>query len=138
MWWPQRQISNHRASDAESELAVSDGVQFATHIGGYSSSSTRTELAAGTVALVSHRPVHLGSDSEAFVNKGQTIVERALQGLPTNICWQTTSDGDLWYYFEQAVLAKGPRSLKLTWVKGYANDTHIAKWHHREGASMWQ
>ena len=88
VWWPGRQLSTHKASSAETDMAVvnqlSDGVQLATHIGGYAGSSTRTELAAGILAICSHGPVHLASDSESFVNRAneEFLAMRGL-ALPT-------------------------------------------------------
>ena len=129
VWWPSRCLGRHRASDAELKLAyiqqTSDGVHLATHIGGYHGSSTRTELAAGIIALSAHGPVHLASDSEAFVNQANSILTAIPNGSNTRRCWATTSDGDLWYHFEQAATIKGPHSIRITWVKGHATDAHV-------------
>ena len=102
------------------------GVQLCTHIGGYAGSSTRTELAAGILALCVHGPVHLGSDSKAFLTKAQDVLDKSLADDDVCDSWHTSSDGDLWHHFEQAVLAKGPSSIKLTWVKGHATEDHIS------------
>ena len=61
-------------SEAESSLAMArqdrEGVSLYTSVGGYAGSSTRTEIAAGIIGICAHGPVHIGSDSEVFVNKG--------------------------------------------------------------------
>ena len=63
VWWPNRELAAHKASQAEQELACiaqeADGVRLCTHIGGFSGSSTRT---AGIIAISCHGPVHIGSD----------------------------------------------------------------------------
>ena len=130
VWWPGRQLHKHKISRGEAELAYAseeaDGVRLATNIGGYSGSSTRTELAAGILALLNHGPVHLGSDSAAFVNRAQQLVLDVKAGRPMSQCWQTTADGDLWLHLELAIRAKGPDSIQFTWIKGHATDAHIA------------
>ena len=77
---PNRQIEHNSGecirnpiSEAESDLAhfrqEVGGLALFTKIGGYTGSSTRTELAAGIIALCANGPAHIGSDSKAFVDK---------------------------------------------------------------------
>ena len=39
--------------------------------------------------------------------------------------WRLISDGDLWEHFYEAVIKKGTRAVKLTWVHRHATETHI-------------
>ena len=54
-----------------------------TPIGGYTCSSTRTELAAAIIALVANGPVHIGTDSQAFLEKAQWILGHLRKGKNT-------------------------------------------------------
>ena len=54
--------------------------------------------------------------SKAFLTTAQDVLEKSLADDDTCGSWHTSPDGDLWHHFEQAVLAKGPSSIKLTWV----------------------
>ena len=96
-----------------------------THIGGYSGSSTRTEVAAGIIALSCHGPVHIGSDSRVFVDKANLLLDQLGTGRQVTRIWHMVSDGDLWSHFEAAVKAKGPNSIRISWVKGHADQAHI-------------
>jgi ribonuclease HI len=129
VWWPSRNINTLRVSQAESDLAHvvadNDGVRLYTAIGGYAGSSTRTELAAGIIAMSSHGPVHIGSDSEAFVNQANIVLQHLKDKGVCKICWQTTSDGDLWQHFVHVAIAKTPFSIRITWVKGHATSKHV-------------
>ena len=45
-----------------------------TKVDAYNGNSTRAEIAAGLVAMISEGPIHIGSDSESFVNKANEII----------------------------------------------------------------
>jgi ribonuclease HI len=126
VWWPGR---THLISEAELEFAEvqrdPDGVRLCTSIGGYAGSSTRTELAAGILAVCSHGPVHIGSDSLAFVTKANLLLQLLQQGHKPHKNWLLASDGDLWHQFQRVATAKGPASIKITWVKGHATEQHV-------------
>ena len=110
VWWPGRLIDrsssaavhcpHHRPiSHAESEISYfrqeHDGVSLFAKIGGYSGSSTRTELAAGIIAVCAHGPVHIGSDSEVFVNGANDLIKRVNEVKKACKNWKLTSDDDL-------------------------------------------
>jgi ribonuclease HI len=142
VWWPGRYIDRgHPPSDqtavfnpisgAELEIAhfrqQSGGLQLFTKIGGFGGSSTRTELAAGVIAICANGPVHIGSDSRAFVDKANLILgamAKNPQHTPSRP-WALTSDGDLWEHFEKAVRAKSVSAVKISWVKGHATQQHV-------------
>ncbi len=75
VWWPNRDLKLRPLSSGEEELAHirvdRDGVRLYTPIGGYSGSSTRTELAAGILAVLTNGPVHIGSDSKKSLMEGE-------------------------------------------------------------------
>jgi hypothetical protein len=100
VWWPNR---SHRLSDPEHELAMCEKTEqvwrLYTAIGGFAGSSTRTELAAAILAISSHGPVHLGSDSKAFVTRANFILALlAINKFPKER-WKLIADGDLWEHF---------------------------------------
>ena len=139
VWWPKRTIDREEEldnkylplSDAEKELALheqgQDGLRVYTEIGGYAGSSTRTELAAGIIAISAHGPIHIGSDSRAFVDTANRYIHSINKNNRIKKPWKLISDGDLWQHFYQAVQAKGTNAIKITWVKGHATEEHIIK-----------
>ena len=104
-----------------------DGVRLYAKIGGYSGSSTRTEIAAGIIAACANGPVHIGSDSEVFVLKAKCIIESIQKGCECKCNWKLMSDGDLLEHFYEVVKAKGAQAIRITWVKGHATDQHVEK-----------
>jgi len=102
-----------------------DGYSLFTAIGGYAGSSTRTELAAGILAISAHGPTNIGSDSEVFVNKAKILLQDIRSGHVCKYTGKLMSDGDLWEHFARAALAKSPDAIRLTWTKGHATDWHI-------------
>ena len=118
-------------NQAECELAFEeqreDGLALFTLIGGYSGSSTRTELAAAIVAISADGPVHVGSDSKAFVSRARKLQRNLANGRAAKKQWKLISDGDLWEHFYKALQTKGPNSFRATWVKGHATEDHVNK-----------
>ena len=104
-----------------------NGVRLFINIGGFAGSSTRTEIAAGIIAMCAYGPVHIGSDSEVFVNGANELIEDIKANKVPRHNWKLVSDGDLWEHFYKAILAKGPQSTRPTWVKGHATQEHIDK-----------
>ena len=83
-----------------------------TKVDAYNGNSTRAEIAAGLLALVSEGPIHIGSDSESFVDKANIMIHNCINNID-NRNWGLCSDGDLWAHFEKAVKAKGPLAVKV-------------------------
>ena len=119
VWWPNRILKNNGTTMKPRPLSIAEyhmamhtveedgvGVRLYTNIGGYSGSSTRTELAAGIIALCAEGPVHIGSDSEVFVKRANQLIQQVADAEYINHNWKFTSDGDLWEHFYKA-LAKG-------------------------------
>ena len=109
VWWPDRHIvrknenqRGHPISTAEEEMAHiqqgENGVSLYTKIGGFGGRSTRTELAAGLIAISAHGPVHIGSDSRAFVDTANNILKDLTQNKNRIRCkpWKLVSGEDLW------------------------------------------
>ncbi len=94
-----------------------------TPIGGYSGSSTRTELAAAIIATLANGPVHIGTDLQAFMDRANWILGRLTQRKQRQrkVNWKTTPDGDLWQHFEESVRAKGAHAVRITKVKGHVS-----------------
>ena len=82
VWWPNKALTRteggpqfKRLSKGEYDMAEFIVEKLHTKIGGFFGSSTRTELAAGIIAVCAHGPVHIGSDSEVFVNGANQILK---------------------------------------------------------------
>ena len=92
-------------SDAELDLALfqqqTDGLKLFINLGGFGGSSTRTELAAGIVAIAANGLVHIGSDSRAFVDRAKQLIAVIASGCDPqeNRPWKLCSDGGLWHNF---------------------------------------
>ena len=87
--------------------------------------STRTEVAAALLAISAPGPVRIASDSLNFVRQINFILADP-HGKPPKP-WGLSTDGDLWEVLVRHLCVKGPHSVKATWVKGHANEEHIAK-----------
>ena len=107
VWWPRKVLARNDKgyrirplSVAEKSMALhtpdEDGVPLHTKIGGFAGSSTRTELAAGIIALCAEGPVHIGSDSQVFVDGANWYVECIRHHKKHNTIWKLKSDGNLW------------------------------------------
>ena len=130
VWWPGRDINvHHFLSPAEKELGhfkqQQQGLLLYTPIGGYSGSSTRTELAAAILALAANGPIHLGTDSQAFLDTATAIIANIRKDKKQKRNWQLVSDGDLWYHFEQSVKAKGYKAFRVSKVKGHVQQSQV-------------
>ena len=128
-FWPARTLEGQPPSTAEMELGYvkqdARGLMMFTALGGFGGSSTRSELGAGIVAIAADGPVHIGTDSAAFLRKAEALRTAMLAGRRVNTCWQLQVDGDLWRHFYQAMVAKGPAAIAFTKVKGHASDDHV-------------
>jgi hypothetical protein len=114
-----------------------DGTAMWAGLQGNSVSSTRTELAAIVVASLWNMVLHIGTDSLAVVRKATFLISTAIKwnaydGIPAhtrrNPCkrpWSMQPDGDLWQQFWQAILTRGPATIRITKVKGHATDQDI-------------
>ena len=136
VWWPGRTTVKDDGekiykplSNEEKELAFCqlspEGLRLYTKIGGYNGHSTRTELAAGIIAICAYGPVHIGSDSKAFVDAANGYLRQIARGKKPNKPWKTVSDGDLWEHFWLAATAKDAKAIKISWVKGHATSQHV-------------
>ena len=138
VWWPGRSLTRSETglnyiplSSGECEMTTghptADGVRLYTKIGGHNGSSTRTELAAGIIAICAHGPVHIGSDSKAFVDTANLMMRDIAKKRKPRKQWKLVSDGDLWEHFHKAISAKGVHSVQISWIKGHATQSHMDK-----------
>ena len=138
VWWPGRTIHKNNVStkiyymplsDGERDMAYwkqeDDGLTLYTKIGGYTGSSTRTELAAAILAISSHGPTNLASDSQAFVNAANKLIICIRKCKDHKIQWRMQSDGDLWEHFHSALKKKSTKAVRIQWTKGHAKQSHI-------------
>ena len=119
-------------------------------IPGLINSSTRSEAHGLLGGLCSKGPVHIGIDNKAVVDRACHLVGLALDlcqrrdddvamrtrvGLSFEIArklrkpeakhWQMQKDGDVWSAIWRVIIAKGPRAIKVTKVKGHATANDI-------------
>ena len=115
-------------SDEESEIALfqqqDEGVAAYANIGGFEGSSTRTEVAAGSIAIYAHGPIHIGTDSQAFAKKANKLT-KDIDENKDDRNWALESDGDLWDLFHKALKAKNTKAIKITWIKGHATEKMV-------------
>ena len=89
VWWPKRHIytcelpEGHYKkgiSDGEDEIAewlqIDEGLMLYSKLGGYGGSSTRSELAAGIIAVAAEGPIHIGSDSKCFIDNANKLLHQ--------------------------------------------------------------
>ena len=88
VWWPKRQLNKNGLltsyykpiSEGKEKMCFieqnNDGVNCYSNTGGFSGSSTGTELAAGILAILAHGPIHIASDNKGFVSKTIKLINR--------------------------------------------------------------
>ena len=131
VWWPSRSFAEEYLADAEVELSYIEeeggGLKLYTPLAGFGGSSTRTELAAGILAIAANRAAHIGSDNKGFVDGANDIIELCRKGRNPKKPWGTKGDGDLWEVFHSFVKAKGHWAVAVSKVKGHATDDMVAQ-----------
>ena len=79
VYWPGRSALTDPLNQMESECAATevsnDGVKLWGAVCVHKCSSTRTEVAAGIIAAMADRAIHLGTDSRSFQLKLQGILD---------------------------------------------------------------
>ena len=127
VWWPQRELLHHPLNQLEADYMSSrqedTGVSLWGAVTGAECSSTRAELAGGCVAIAANQPIHQATDSQAYKNKANRILNG--EDLTFRRPWGLQKDGDLWKLFHDLAHAKGLSSIHITWVKGHAKQHHI-------------
>ena len=97
-------------------------------------SSTRAELAGLVMAAHTNRPLHIGIDNKAVVDKANLLKSKAEkleeEGKvdPKKILkkhWGLQTDGDLWEAYWRALRSRGSKSIKVTKVKGHATKEQV-------------
>jgi chitinase len=117
IWCPERVAP---PPDAEDDYThhnnIDGGLEFWFSNAALWYSSTRLELLAGILALLSPEAVHMGTDSASFLRTARMIIAMP-QGTPKRP-WGLMPDGDLWQIFQHLVVAKGPHAVDISKVKG--------------------
>ena len=103
VWWPGRSIEDQPLHSNEVSCAVHawhpDGLALWGGVFGPMSDSTRTEIAAGLLALSGPGPVHSASDSLNFVRDATSILKEV--GHRRIKPWSLMPNGDLWAIFDE-------------------------------------
>ncbi len=131
VWWPKRSLQAQAMATGEYELGIEkqedDGVQICTCLPGFGSSSTRAEIGAGILALCSNSAVHIGTDSQAFMDKALFLIDLAKRGREPRGAFGSQKDCDLWRIWYLFVKEKGCDSVRITKVKGHAKASDVTK-----------
>ena len=112
-------------------------------------SSTRCEAGGARMAMQKDSPVHLGIDNQVTVTMCNAIKDHHLKRQEEKLYtewvamiiggtqsplhrksqskrpWELTSNGDLWKSIEEAIITKGPKTVKVSKVKGHATDEMV-------------
>ena len=127
VWWPWRDIRHHKLTSNENDLGHicvrSRGFELTSGIQGPCTNSTRAETLAGLAAICAPGPMHIGSDSKAFVDQANNIINDESWSPPKP--WPLCTDGDIWPHFQTAVRQKGRHAIKVTKVLGHATSADI-------------
>ena len=111
VWWSNRGLQHMPITDNEiaytHNAKQGEGLAMWASIPGFRYSSTRTEIAAGIVALFANGPVHQASDNMAFVRFANHLLSHGPNS--NHIPWQLMSDGDLWEVYHRLLVQKGVR-----------------------------
>ena len=121
VWWPKRNNENKPLSGAEYFMTFhhqEEGLALKAAIVGLGGSSTRAEIAAGSIAMAANEEVHMGMDSQSFLTRANIILQMVKDNRRPKRPWSIQKDGDLWPN-------KGPESIRISKVKGHATETNI-------------
>ena len=128
VWWPDRSSVDKPLHSNEESCAIHawkpDGLALWGGVFGPMLDSTRTEIAAGLLALSGPGPIHFASDNLNFVRDANRILNTV--GFRPKKPWSLLPNGDLWAIFDEHANHKGKHAIRATWVKGHATDQHIA------------
>ena len=120
VWWPNRDTSILPLSEAEEEMGIAwqtpGGLALKTSLAGHGGSSTRAEIAGGILACQANQPVHIGTDSQAFMDKAKYVISLVRTGRMPKRPWSTHKDGDLWEMLHKSIIDKGHHAIRLTKV----------------------
>jgi len=150
VWWPARAIARKDLNDkckyinplSPAELEIghyrqeADGVSIFTSIGGYSGSSTRTEIAAGILAACGNGPVYIASDSEVFVNGVTNLMSQINEGIQVKLNFKLISDGDLWEHMYRVLSARGPTLSRQDGLKAMRPLSMLARGWSRRNSGL--
>ena len=141
-WHPGRaNLENESDMEKDCHHAYEpDGIGHYLPVYGQRTSSTRAELAAAIIGISRPIPVHVATDSQAFLNKADQLIRKAKDALiventihldtqaakqaalmhrPLRRNWTAMADGDLWHVFWRYCVSKGPETIKLSKVKAH-------------------
>ena len=94
-----------------------------------------SRLAAGIVAASAEKAQHQCTDSKAYIDKMQKLIDRA--NLTNKRQWSIQANGDLWQWMEDILKPKGRSSFKITKVKGHVIEQQVLEGkytrEHKEG-----
>ena len=96
---------NSPLSEAELDLAYAsakdDGIELSVAVTGMGGSSTRAEFAAGIIAMAADREIHMGTDSKAFMDRANIVLQMIKDQRKPKRPWSNQKDGDLWRFFSE-------------------------------------
>ena len=139
MFWPGRKLEELTEDERKytEHEQLEEGLLLWCPFNSLLNSSTRTELAAAIVAMIPGRPMNIGIDNAAVVNKGNQIIKyfddkarmklrndegkKILGGRTSKLFrktrferpWNIMKDGDSCEMFAQAVDERGQGIRKL-------------------------
>ena len=99
-------------------------------------SSGRAELAALVMAAHARIPIHIGLDNRGVVNKANFILQMAGRhgngsgeqlSRPYKMPWGLQVDGELWKTLWDLVWERGPKTTRVSKVKGHATSKMVAE-----------
>ena len=167
VWWPgreplpltpaEKQAAKYREVEAAKDLFDPDlpvqvgGTMLWCPFNARLNSSTRCELGAAIIAMLSPYGLNIGIDNATVVERGNAIIEHQRRQLAQDIRdhkgtirlgggrarlhksspfkqrWALMQDGDLWQLFATLVRQRGPHSVQLTKVKGHATEQMVTE-----------
>ena len=142
LWWPNRSYITQPLTDLEKDFVEHeteqiDGVKMWGSMKGHRGSSTRAEIAAIILALLSDVPINIATDSANAKNGLDKLItymkEEAEQNesewhyeeWPMGKHWSFVHDGDLWEQVWTQLHQKGHHAVAATKVKCHAKEDDV-------------
>ena len=96
VWWPNRKSGEIPLSEAARDMAFANqkegGLELSVAIAGVGGSSTRAEIAAGIIAMAADIEVHMGTDSNSFMDRAIIIRQMIKDQRKPKRPWSTQKD----------------------------------------------
>ena len=104
----EMELTEPRSSETRRQQTTSSSIN----------NSTRMGPTAAIIATYASRPITIAIDNQA-VGEGFKRIKRIKDGRDKPTRWINKPDGDLWQFWEKAIIARGVEAINVKWIPGH-------------------